>query len=116
MSTANTPSDLDYRVEKTLRALRIPGKMKGLRYLTYAISATVCDPTRTRLITKDLYHEIARSFDTTASCVERDIRSAIYICWQQTQAELERIAGHPLEKRPTNSEFIDLVAFVLRAK
>ena len=105
---------LERQIEKILRSIHINGTMKGLRYLTYAIAETVRDPARTNLITKDLYWEIAHVYKTTASCVERDMRWAICISWECAKKKLDQIAPCHLVKRPTNKQFIDLVAFYIR--
>ena len=95
-------SDLHIVVERTLRRLRISGKLKGFRFLRYALTVTVKDPYRTDLITKD-------------TRVERAIRTAICACWDSYgRDELNKMAGYTLEKRPTNLEFIDLVAAYIR--
>lgn len=114
MLTMIPEQELQIQSEQTLRRLRITGKLKGLWFLIHAITATVRDPRRTELITKDLYPEIAQAFHTTPSRVERSIRTAITVCWKEGRAELEEIAGGPLTKRPTNTEFIDLVATYIR--
>ena len=108
-------AELWQTAERTLRRLRIGGKLKGLRYLTYAITETVKNPYRTEGITKDLYHEIARKYGVTASKVERNIRKAICVSWTNAKKELDQMAGYHLVKRPTNSEFIDLVAYYIRS-
>lgn len=113
---APTENALELVVEQVLRSLRINGRLKGMQYLIYAITETVRDPARTKLITKDLYPKIARLYGSTASRVERDIRSAIRISWVYAQEELEQVAGYHLLKRPTNGEFIDFVAFYIRSK
>lgn len=107
---------LEQLVETVLRSLHIPGTLKGFKYLIHAITKTVEDPRRTELITKDLYREVAYAYDTTPSRVERAMRWAVCICWEEAREELEQVAGHYLLKRPTNGEFIDLVAFYIRSK
>ena len=102
-------------VEKTLRRLHITGKLLGLRYLVYAVTETVKDPSRTQLITKDMYPAISNIFYTEAKRVERAIRSAVEVCWNCAgRDELDQMAGYHLDKRPTNTEFIDLVAAYIR--
>ncbi len=102
-------------VEKTLRQLRISGKLVGLRYLVYAVTETVKDPARTQLITKDMYPAISREFNSDPRRVERAIRTAIGACWDSGgKDELDQMAGYHLVKRPTNLEFIDLVAAYIR--
>lgn len=114
MSVAAANRTLKRDVEKALRRLHITGKFLGLKYLIYAVTETVLDPERTRLITKDLYLEIARKYKTTASRVERDMRWVIRICWKEAREELEEMAGLHLLKQPTNREFIDYIAFYIR--
>lgn len=108
-------NELQIAVEQTLRRLRISGSLKGFRFLTYALAETVKNPYRTDLITKDLYPEIAKEFCDKDKRVERAIRTAIQTCWNgRGRDELDRMAGFHLEQRPTNSEFIDLVAAHIR--
>lgn len=107
---------LERLVETVLRSLHIPGTLKGLPYLTHAIAATVQNPHRTALITKDLYHEIARVYNTTPSGVDRAMRWAIRMSWETSRNELCQMAGYHLTQRPTNREFIDLVAFYIRSR
>lgn len=116
MSTAVTGRALKREAEKALRFLRINGTFTGLKYLVYAVSETALDPDRTYLITKDLYREIAHKYKTTPSRVERNMRWAIHISWNDSRNEFDQMAGYHLVKRPTNKEFIDLVAFYIRSK
>lgn len=106
---------LEQQVERLLRSLHIGGTLHGLDYLTYAIAKTVRDPGATRYITKELYPEIAKYFDTTPSRVERAIRTAVAYSWKHAKREtLNEVAGYHLTQRPTNSEFIDFAAAHLR--
>ena len=107
---------LDHLAETMLRSLHIPGTVDGMAYLTYAVSETVKDPQRTKFITKDLYWEIARTYHTKATNVERAMRWAIQASWNNGRNELDQIAGYHLVNRPTNKEFIDLVAFYIRSR
>lgn len=98
-------------VERVLRGLHITGKLVGLKYLVYAVSATVRDPDSTRYITKELYPEIAKHFGVTAAAAERAMRTAIQASWDRGGREtLDKMAGFHLTERPTNSEFLDIVA------
>ena len=115
ISIAPTPEwlqdDLGEYVELVLRSLHITGKLDGLRYLVYAVSATVRDPDRTRYITRELYPEIGKHFGVTAAAAERAMRTAIQTSWERGGREtLDKMAGFHLTERPTNSEFIDIVA------
>lgn len=107
---------LEQLVESVLRSLYIPGTFKGLKYLTYAVAATVIDQNRTYLITKDLYREISRQYDTTPNCVDRNIRWAIRSSWSTAKEDLCKIADRHLIRCPTNKQYIDLIAFYIRSR
>ena len=110
-------SNLKLRVERTLRQLRISGKLKGYRILAYALVETVKDPQRTALITKDFYPQAARYFGSTKGGVERAVRTAIQAGWDLGCGEtLDQMMGYHLTKRPSNTEFIDAVAFYIRTE
>ena len=108
-------NDLDLSVEAALRLLHIDGTLKGYHFLAYGIKLAVLEPRRTELITKDIYPDIAREFKTTVSRTERNIRFAVAACWWKAGEVLDQMAGHHLDKRPTNRQFIDMVAFFVRS-
>lgn len=113
-TTTTTPAE-ELRADQALRRLKISGTLRGHRYLTAAVAATVRDPDRILFITKDLYPELARRFRTTPSCIERNMRHAIGKAWKNGgAAALEQLTQARLHHRPSNSEFIDLVANSLR--
>lgn len=110
-------TSLELLVERTLRQLRISGKLKGYHILAYALVETVKDPQRTALITKDFYPQAARYFGSTRGGVERAVRTAIQAGWDLGCGEtLDQMVGYHLTKRPSNSEFIDAVAFYIRTE
>ncbi len=112
-----TQPELELLIEQTLRRLRISGKLKGYAYLTYMIGETVKNPRRTELITKDLYPETAARFGSEYRRVERAVRHAIRFSWNAGGGEeLSQLAGYPLDRPPSNSEFIDIVAFGVRSQ
>ena len=107
---------LEQQVSEILRSLMIPGTLHGHRYLVSAITQTVIDPGRVLFITKELYPDLAKQFKSTVSKVERTMRNAIMKCWINGGREaLDKVAGIHLTQRPTNSEFIDLVANYIRS-
>lgn len=107
---------LTLAVELTLRRLGISGTLHGMWYLTYAIGRTVEDPQYVRYITKRVYLDVAKAYHSTPSRVERAMRFAIHSCWanEEVKKEFEQMTGYHLLRCPTNSEFIDLVAFYIR--
>ena len=64
-------------------------------------------------ITKDIYPSLAKQFKSTPVNVEHDIRTVINVCWESNKEAMNEIAGYPLRYKPTNSEFIDMMAYYL---
>ena len=106
---------LTKRVNEEVRRLGITGNLRGFYYLVLAIEETVPDPFRIQLITKDLFVDIARYYDVSPASVDRSVRTAINICWTRGGKEaLNQLACCQLAKRPSPSEFIDIVADHIR--
>jgi len=106
-------------VNHLIRDLGIPPHVKGYRYLGDAILLVLQQPDLLSAITKGLYPAVARSNGTTASRVERAIRHAIELAWERASDRLYTMFGHTVDRsrgKPTNSEFIALVADRLRAE
>lgn len=99
-----------HKIEKLVRSLGIGATYRGYRYLTYAVRICLEDEEYLLSISKLLYPEIAKEFNTTISSVERDIRTVIQVCWDRGNQELlQSIALHPLPCRPTAGEFLDIL-------
>ena len=105
-------------VTKLLHELGIPSHIKGYRYIRDSIIMLYEKPEMIGGITKELYPEIARKYDTTISRVERAIRHAIEVSWNRGDWDLmEEIFGHSVDidkAKPTNSEFVVTIADKLR--
>ena len=114
------PSDIESHVTKIIHQIGVPAHIKGYHYLRHAIIMCVNEPEMLSNITKGLYPAVAVRFDTTASRVERAIRHAIEIAWDRGDVDtLNSYFGytiHSLRGKPTNSEFIALIADKLRLK
>ena len=83
----------------------------------YALELVLHDEEYLLYITKRLYPDIAKHFHTTSAKVERSIRTAITICWNEGNKNLLiKIAGYPLTRKPTTGEFISILSFYLRLK
>lgn len=110
--------DLEIRVTQMIHDIGVPAHIKGYHYLREAITMVIEDMTLLSAITKILYPSIAKSFQTTSSRVERAIRHAIEVAWDRGDIDtLQNIFGYTIstEKgKPTNSEFISIVADRLR--
>ena len=87
-------------------------------YLRTAISKTFYDPEILGQVTKVLYPEIARTYNTTSSRVERAIRHAIEVAWNRGNTDaIDAIFGYTVSSskaKPTNSEFIAMISDKLR--
>lgn len=92
-----------------LRQLGATANYKGFSYAAYATALCAERPDLLLLVTKDLYPEVAKRFQTTWQAVERNIRTVIMVVWARNPALLSRMAGGPLEERPRSSQFIAIV-------
>lgn len=110
--------NLTKRVTEVIHEIGVPAHIKGYKYLREAIVQAVNDPGVIEGITKILYPQLAKTFDTTASRVERAIRHAIEVAWDRGDLDtLQRYFGFTvsnLKGKPTNSEFIALIADQIR--
>ena len=97
----------------TIRKLGASTKYKGYYFVAEAIKMTMEFQDRPMKITKDIYPLLAKKYRSKPSNVEHDIRTIVNVCWENHRERLEQIAGDPLEYRPTNSEFVDMIAFYL---
>lgn len=106
--------DILDRVTGLLHEIGIPAHIKGYQYLREAICMTVKDPDLMNAVTKILYPDIAKKYQTTASRVERAIRHAIEVAWTRGRLEtIEELFGYTVHSgkgKPTNSECIALIA------
>ncbi|EKQ54380.1 MULTISPECIES: sporulation transcription factor Spo0A [unclassified Clostridium] len=112
--------DIDEQITNIMHEVGIPAHIKGYVYLREAINMIVNNVTLLSSVTKELYPSIATKHNTTAPRVERAIRHAIEVACTRGQTEtMNNILGYPLnddKRKPTNSEFIAVVADLLRLK
>ena len=110
--------NLEALVTNIIHEVGVPAHIKGYQYLREAIMMVVNDIDVINQITKSLYPDIASKFKTTPSRVERAIRHAIEVAWGRGQSEVvESIFGYTISAakgKPTNSEFIAMIADKLR--
>ena len=111
-------NNLQITITKTLHELGVPSHIKGYQYIREGITLVYKRPDIAGGITKELYPEIAKKFDSTVSRVERAIRHAIEVSWNRGNWDLmEDIFGHSVDidkAKPTNSEFIVTIADKMR--
>jgi len=112
--------DLEVEITNLLHELGVPAHIRGYQYLRYAIALVIKDITILNSITKALYPEIAIKFETTPNRVERAIRHAIETSWERSELDvINRLFRYTIRNdrgKPTNSEFIALLADNLRLK
>jgi len=110
--------NLEALVTNVIHEIGVPAHIKGYQYLREAIMMVVSDIEIINQITKQLYPEIAQKHKTTPSRVERAIRHAIEVAWSRGQTDtVEKIFGYSVSAskgKPTNSEFIAIIADKLR--
>lgn len=111
-------SNLQVSISKLLHDLGIPSHIKGYQFIRDAVFMVFETPEIIGGITKELYPELARKYETTVSRVERAIRHAVEISWNRGDIDLmDKIFGHSVDidkSKPTNSEFIVTIADKLR--
>ena len=110
----HTDVSLETMVTSVIHEVGVPAHIKGYQYVRYAIMVAVEDMDVINSITKTLYPKVAKHFGTTPSRVERAIRHAIEVAWDRGDLEtLQHYFGYTVSNtkgKPTNSEFIALIA------
>ena len=109
---------LEEQIANLFLTVGIPAHIKGYQYLREAVKMVMENPERINRITKELYPGIAHRFGTTSSKVERAIRHAIEVAWSRGKIEtIHTLFGYTVnggKGKPTNSEFIALIADKIR--
>ena len=107
-------TSIESMVTGIIHEIGVPAHIKGYQYLREAIIIAVNDMDVINAITKVLYPQVAKTFGTTPSRVERAIRHAIEVAWDRGDLDtLQRFFGYTVSNtkgKPTNSEFIALIA------
>ena len=113
-------ADIETQVTKIIHQIGVPAHIKGYQYLRTAILLTVKDSDIINSVTKILYPSVAKKYQTTTSRVERAIRHAIEVAWDRGDVDtLNSYFGYTIQNnrgKPTNSEFIAMIADNLRLR
>ncbi len=111
-------NSLEITITNILHEIGVPAHIKGYHYLRESIILSVNNPEIINSITKQLYPTVAKKFTTTSSRVERAIRHAIEVAWDRGDIDvLNSYFGYTIHNergKPTNSEFIAMIADKLR--
>lgn len=117
---ASKTPDIETQITKIIHQIGVPAHIKGYQYLRTAILLTVNDSEIINSVTKILYPSVAKKYQTTTSRVERAIRHAIEVAWDRGDVDtLNSYFGYTIQNnrgKPTNSEFIAMIADNLRLK
>lgn len=113
-----TEKSLESKITKIIHEIGVPAHIKGYLYLRESIALVIDDMDYLGAITKELYPDVATRFNTTPSRVERAIRHAIEVAWTRGKVDtINQLFGYTVDNnkgKPTNSEFIALIADKLR--
>lgn len=119
-TSGGEPDDIETQVTQIIHQIGVPAHIKGYQYLRTAILLTVKDSDIINSVTKVLYPSVAKKYSTTTSRVERAIRHAIEVAWDRGDVDtLNAYFGYTIQNnrgKPTNSEFIAMIADNLRLK
>ncbi len=114
------PASLESAVTSIIHEIGVPAHIKGYQYLREAIVISVDNMDVINAVTKVLYPEVAKRYNTTASRVERAIRHAIEVAWDRGDLEtLQKYFAFTVSSvkgKPTNSEFIAMIADHLKLR
>ena len=114
----NNENNLETKITKIIQEIGVPAHIKGYLYLREAIHMVIEDMDYLGAVTKELYPNVAEKFNTTPSRVERAIRHAIEVAWNRGKIDtIDNIFGYTVNNnkgKPTNSEFIALIADKIR--
>ena len=109
---------IELKVTEILHQIGVPAHIKGYHYLRDSIIMSVEQPDIINAVTKQLYPSVAKKYETTSSRVERAIRHAIEVAWDRGDVDiLNSYFGYTIHisrGKPTNSEFIAMIADKLR--
>lgn len=105
-----TPSNSSSLIQRLLHNLGATENYTGFFPAVYAIQLSIDDPARLRLITKLIYPDVAARCGTNWKAVERNIRTLISVAWEHDPLMLSGLAGFPLKRRPTNAQFLAILA------
>lgn len=101
------------KIYGTIRKLGVTTRYRGYHFIADAIKFAITHQHNRIMVTKDIYPYVARKYETTDMNVEHSIRIVINACWTKNKDGFEEIAGYPLKHKPSNSEFIDMIAYYL---
>ncbi|MBQ2865521.1 MAG: sporulation transcription factor Spo0A [Clostridia bacterium] len=113
-------ASIELQVTNIMHRIGVPAHITGYHFLRAAICLAINDENKLTSVTKVLYPEVAKQFGTSASRVERAMRHAVEVAWDRGDVDvLTSFFGYTVNSakgKPTNSEFISLIADHIRLK
>jgi len=100
-------------IQKRLSLLGVTERYVGFFYAAYAAELCRERPERLLFVTKEVYPDVARRYQTSWQAVERDIRTVRNMIWAQSRPLLERMAGRPLQKKPGTAQLLNILTTAL---
>ena len=98
------------QIRQLMHRLGITANYTGYFHAAYAIMLSAQQPERLLLITKWIYPDVAKHYNTTWRSVERNIRTICKLAWETNRPELERMAQHSLPNRPSAGVFLAILS------
>ena len=109
MSSRNI-SQIKPQIYDLLNNLGANAAYVGFFQTAYAVYLVTQQPERLLLITKWLYPDVAKHYSTNWFAVERNIRTIAHLSWTRCPKKLIQLAGYELDRAPTNTQFISMLA------
>lgn len=103
-----------YEIYVLMAQIGITSKYKGYDYIAAAVKYLMDRPNQRVSATKEIYPDLGKKFHVPPSRIEQNIRFTISVIWEKKRGQLERYTGLEFEKKPTNSEFLDLLVGILQ--
>ncbi len=113
MKDQNAP-ELCVQIYDLLYSLGADAGYVGFFHTSYAVYLAMQQPERLLLVTKWLYPDVARHYNTSCYAVERNIRTVARIAWMRCPNRLSRVARYDLDRVPSNTRFISMLAAYLK--
>lgn len=97
-------------IRAVLYEMGVSEKYMGFFYILYAVELCIDRPDRLLFVTKEIYPDVARYYQTNWQAVERDIRTVRNVIWEQGRERLEELAGSPLKEKPCTAQTLAILS------
>ncbi|MGN0710057.1 MAG: sporulation initiation factor Spo0A C-terminal domain-containing protein [Anaerovoracaceae bacterium] len=112
------PEEVSLNAERVVKAIGIPVQLNGYLYLVKAVCLSVNDGEKSHALGKVLYEDVGEQFCCSGPNVEKCIRNAVKIAWQNDSEKILRFfeedSSVPITRRPTNRQLISALTWKIR--